>query len=584
MEGTKFARELPALARFCGLWLATWLLLVLPDVLLHWFGYAVEAAVKAKPIVFAGVIALLLSTAKSRSFRMAALTFLVLNQIIWTGYIVYFGEALSPEHLFLVQEEANDTMIGALAEWRSFLPWLFALLVIAAALVMLQWRDGPHARWRWRVSGWVFCATIVAATAAWMLHPRIDAAFPGKHTGSFYGTYQAAVGAVRIGLTKVAASKLNIRGQTQTSAALPDEPITVVFVMGESINASRLSLYGFNEDTTPGLAKWRKAPPDGFSFIPMIGFSGGLDTYASVPAFIRAAYWPVQAQKFGVNLFELAHRQGFKTWYFTAQTLNFLKSAGGAPNAERIEIATSDDGLAKLAGEVPEDGGRNFVFLHQRANHSPYTTNCGTPAPDGLYVFKAKTGSADDQRRAAYDNGLRCWDREVMALVEPYLKRRGTVHIFIMSDHNELMTENGRWGHGFTDLRVAMVPMMMLTNRPDSGVATMFKSWSPPTTYHLAQTVAQSFGVRLETPDITDERFFMNSTMPFALAGFMEIEQIKPGSYRVKRFARNGQLVSQDVSELPEVAAANAAYRSEKTKPQAALEPSPGDNSSGSSH
>jgi hypothetical protein len=70
LEGTKFARELPALARFCGLWLATWLLLVLPDVLLHWFGYAVEAAVKAKPIVFAGVIALLLSTAKSRSLSM----------------------------------------------------------------------------------------------------------------------------------------------------------------------------------------------------------------------------------------------------------------------------------------------------------------------------------------------------------------------------------------------------------------------------------------------------------------------------------------------------------------------------------
>ncbi len=582
MEGTKFARALPALARFCGLWLATWFLLVLPDALLHWFGYAVEAAVKAKPIVFAGFVALLLSTAKSRSFRMAALAFLVLNQIIWTGYIVYFGEALSPEHLFLVQEEANDTMIGALAEWRSFLPWLFALLAIAAALVMLQWRDGAHARWR--VSGWVFCATIVAATAVWMLHPRIDAAFPGKHTGSFYGTYQAAVGAVRIGLTKVAASKLNIRGQTQSAAALPDEPITIVFVMGESINASRLSLYGFSEDTTPGLAKWRNGPPDGFTFIPKIGFSGGLDTYASVPAFIRAAYWPVQAQKFGVNLFELAHQQGFKTWYFTAQTLNFLKSAGGAPNAERIEIATSDEGLAKLAGEVPEDGRKNFVFLHERANHSPYTTNCGTPPPEGLYVFKAKTGSADDQRRAAYDNGLRCWDREVMALVDPFLKRRGTVHIFIMSDHNELMAENGRWGHGFTDLRVAMVPMMMLTNRPNSAVASMFKSWSPPTTYHLAQTVAQSFGVRLETPDITDDRFFMNSTMPFALAGFMEIEQIKPGSYRVKRFARNGQLVSQDVSELPEVAAANAAYGSDKAKPQAALEPSPGDNSRGSSH
>ena len=77
-------------------------------------------------------------------------------------------------------------------------------------------------------------------------------------------------------------------------------------------------------------------PPDGFTLIPQIGFSGGLDTYASVPGFLRAAYWPVQAQKFGVNLFELAHQQGFKSWYFSAQTLNFLEAAGGAPHAERI--------------------------------------------------------------------------------------------------------------------------------------------------------------------------------------------------------------------------------------------------------
>ena len=54
----------------------------------------------------------------------------------------------------------------------------------------------------------------------------------------------------------------------------------------------------------------------------------------------------------------------------------------------------------------------------------------------------------------------------------------------------------------------------------------------------------------------------------------------------VMRFARNGQLVSREVSELPEVAVTNAAYWPDKTKgrPQAALDPSPGDNSLGSSH
>ena len=56
----------------------------------------------------------------------------------------------------------------------------------------------------------------------------------------------------------------------------------------------------------------------------------------------------------------------------------------------------------------------------------------------------------------------------------------------------------------------------------------------------------------------------------------------------IMRFARNGQLMSREVSELPEVAVTNAAYGPDKTKgrrkPQAALDPSPGDNSLGSSH
>jgi hypothetical protein len=64
--------------------------------------------------------------------------------------------------------------------------------------------------------------------------------------------------------------------------------------------------------------------------------------------------------------------------------------------------------------------------------------------------------------------------------------------------------------------------------------------------------------------------------MPFALAGFIEVEQVKPGVYRVKSFSRNGQLMSEEISDLPEVAAANAAYGRDQSKepaPEAATAP-----------
>ncbi|MGH9809239.1 MAG: hypothetical protein ACRD9W_18635, partial [Terriglobia bacterium] len=207
---------LPAAARLSGLWLATWALLLLPDLLLYWRGYPVNAATSPKAILFAAGIALLITMAKSRRFRMAAIVFLAVNQIIWTGYVVYFRQALSPEQLLLVQHEAADTVLGVWDDWQSLLPWLVALLAGTAALAFIQWGDGPHTKWRSRIAGAAFVAVLVAACTAWMMHPRIAAAFPGKHTASMYGPFQAAVGAVRMGLTRVAASSLNIHGQTET--------------------------------------------------------------------------------------------------------------------------------------------------------------------------------------------------------------------------------------------------------------------------------------------------------------------------------------------------------------------------------
>ena len=79
----------------------------------------------------------------------------------------------------------------------------------------------------------------------------------------------------------------------------------------------------------------------------------------------------------------------------------------------------------------------------------------------------------------------------------------------------------------------------------------------------MAQTVALALGVRLETPDVAANRFFLNSTMPFALAGFMEVatdaaRRLSPSS------ASRGtdSCSSEEVSKLPEIAAANAVYAS----------------------
>ena len=254
-------------------------------------------------------------------------------------------------------------------------------------------------------------------------HPRIDAAFPGKHTASIYGPFQAAVGVVRMGLTQVAGKQAEYSRADPTTGAARRRTRHRGRRHGREHQCRAAVACWASRPTPPReLAKWRATPPDGFTLIPQIGFSGGLDTYASVPGFLRAAYWPVQAQKFGVNLFELAHQQGFKSWYFSAQTLNFLEAAGGAPHAERIETVPNDEALIKIAQEIPESCRQQLRLLAPAGEPHPLHEQLSS-APDGLNIFDTETGSTDDRRRAAYDNGLRCWDRDVSGAGQPFLKR-----------------------------------------------------------------------------------------------------------------------------------------------------------------
>ncbi len=66
--------------------------------------------------------------------------------------------------------------------------------------------------------------------------------------------------------------------------------------------------------------------------------------------------------------------------------------------------------------------------------------------------------ATQDRRRAAYENGLRCWDRNVADLANVFLGSKGAVHILITADHSEMMGENGLWGHSQPELRVALAP------------------------------------------------------------------------------------------------------------------------------
>ncbi len=555
-----------ALAGLVLLALAVTAVMLVTDLMLYARGIAVDRLFRPKTLLTLFGVVALVAAMPSRRTRIGVLIFFIVNQIIWTGVGVYYARALGPEQLLLAQHEVGDTVRGALAEWRSLVPPILVVAGLGVVAGALLWRDWGGRVLRWRHAPVALAVAVTAASAFWFLHKRIEVAFPGADTPSAYGPLQAAVSVLRLQSTKVSAGE-GVVIADQTVKAVPvdaSEPQTIVVIMGESINPYRMSVLGFGRETTPGMEAWLKTPPAGFTFIPRIGVSGGTATFGSVPTFLRMAYIPVGGEAKGMNLFDIASKQKFKSYFFSVQHPQFLDMAGGAKAAEVVETIPGrldarfaeihDDLLFEHARSLkPEDGNR-FVFFHQNVNHSGYTQHCPhLPDSAGMYVFKDQAGTHEGRRQADYDNGMRCWDRNVTGIVDALRSIKGAVHILIMGDHNELMGELGLWGHGFPDLHVSVVPMMLLTNRPQSPVAEMFRKAEPPTTYRMAQMVARAMGLEVSTPGVSPARFYLNSTMPFGLAGFTEVERLGNAKYKVTFFARNGRPMKTKVEDMTEL-------------------------------
>ncbi len=355
----------------------TFALFLLPDLIQARTSDAIQPLSKTTPIIILAVAAALATAAASRRVRMAFLAFLVFNQIIWLGCLAYFGQIMTPDQFLLAPQESKDILAGILAELPTLLKSTAMVLACAVPVFALHWpvHDGlARHLWQHPWINWLCLVALLGLGAYWFGHHKFSTAYPGPWTPSIIGPYQSAVGAARVASTSVSAgADLGIRDQVVEKLALPDEPITVAVIMGESITGNRLGVLGYGKDTTPRLSAWAKQPPNGFSFDAKLGFSGGVATFASVPSFLRMSYWPMQADRRGLNLFDLADQSGFKSWYFSAQAPVFLNLAGGARKAEKV---LTDQNLKERFGSNNDDWTRDSSSRNCRRTPSVASYSC----------------------------------------------------------------------------------------------------------------------------------------------------------------------------------------------------------------
>lgn len=519
------------------------------------------------------LLALSISLSRGRWFRIAAVCFIVVLQLVWLGTAAYTGSFLQPEFVSLGTVQIFEIENSLAGEFNLFIPALVISGLVFAALLAVQEMFGANRAWRNIAGNILFVMLIAFGTARAVTITKFYVVYPGTYTPSIVGTLNAAALAFRPDFIKYADDPTwNSEAYSFRDIGITEEPVTVAVIMGESVAPLQMSLFaGRDIYSSPNLDALAANDGD-HVLISRLGFSAGRVTIGSVPTFLNGTYHPADGLGSGDNLLAIAKKQGFATAFLSAQKIKSLELAGGTKAVDVLETAETwldrlaevrDDILLDHLDALPGGAARQFIFLHQRTNHASYVENC-PKAFDAHAAMKAAAGDdlPADPRVLIYRTGLICYDLNVSKLLARLKQREGALYVFITADHNELMGEQGYYGHLVPILETALVPVMLYTNRPDSAVADNFRKRHWITAFELAQIVTSSLGLELQNRDYKPGVFYVNGLEPYGGAGYFEISENPDGSFRFTNYLANGS-----VSEVREsVRLSEAAYQFNKAR------------------
>lgn len=297
----------------------------------------------------------------------------------------------------------------------------------------------------------------------------------------------------------------------------------IIVVMGESLGAKYMSLYGFGKKTTPKLDSLKDRIE--YSW----GYSCAVTTDVAVPTFFLLKREPKNSIVFlkgETNLFSLAKKAGYKTHYITTQKLTIL----GGFMANSVDIVKSrkdfdppiyDEYLLKYLDRV-DFSKKNFIVLHQRNSHSPYDQN----TPKEFYKFKFKGLDFKEYMRGSYFNSLLYTDHILYKVIKKASSINSPTIVFITSDHSEMMgyeDEKGRFGHTYLGFEDAKVPFIVYKNRLVKDMNLSLKNTISH--YQFSKMIAKSIGYKIINPNENGE-FYINGIDIDGLNGYISYKEL----------------------------------------------------------
>lgn len=232
----------------------------------------------------------------------------------------------------------------------------------------------------------------------------------------------------------------------------PDEEVTVVFVLGESLRPDHLGLNGYERNTTPLLSE------RGVISFPFI-YTEQTYTNRSVPHLLTRAdstdYSRAYEEKSFVNLFNacgfytvwLANQEAASTYAYFMNECDSLFYAHMEKSVYVFDRWVDGDLLPLFdrALQVGED--KKLIILHTIGSHWWYNSHFTEEYALYQPVVKSKIISSCTREEMinSYDNTVLYTDYFLSALIDR-LRTENAILIY-QSDHGEALGEEGIWLH-----------------------------------------------------------------------------------------------------------------------------------------
>jgi glucan phosphoethanolaminetransferase (alkaline phosphatase superfamily) len=307
---------------------------------------------------------------------------------------------------------------------------------------------------------------------------------------------------------------------------------TVILVIGESLRYDTFSLH--DNKLTPKLQSLKSDK----NFFYKKVYSGGTMTKVSVSTLINRLKYPTsgltQISQEENCLFKLAKENHFSTYFLSGQTTSHLQIIRDLMCPKYIDSLIDrndfngyfkpkgyDEDLETLIKKLDILKEKNFIVLQQRGSHSPYE----------------KQYPQEYDKYSPYENTALYTDNSLYNLIN-YIKESATneTFIFYVSDHGELLGENGKKGHGHLLKEVYEVPFLMYTNSTDNIIKEEFKNVRNH--YDISNYILSLLGYRANLIKDEDRRvYILNADLDgFSGYGVIDINSSVESQIEIKRY------------------------------------------------